>query len=233
MIFDTFDACYYINLNSRPDRKEIFEVRACIAGIPLDSLIRYPAVQLGEAEAMKLPKLTKYDGDTNWYLKLSSSLSHYNIIKEAKEKGYNSVLIFEDDAVFVDNFEERVKPFLKELREALHWDILYFGGSPDPTFKHNTWPCVNVSERLCTIDTMWCIHAYAIHSDFYDAILATNVADIYPWDLNLIHYPSDKRIYLMTKELLVIQDDESFSDVSGKVVPRNEVFKENYAKVIK
>lgn len=36
----------------------------------------------------------------------------------------------------------------------------------------------------------------------------------------------------MTKELLVIQDDDSVSDVSGRLMPRNELFKENYKKVI-
>ena len=47
-----------------------------------------------------------------------------------------------------------------------------------------------------------------------------------------IHCPSDKHKYIMTKELLVIQDDLSVSDLCGSVVSRTETYKENYRKVV-
>jgi hypothetical protein len=134
--------------------------------------------------------------------------------------------------VFVDEFEEKIKSVVDELKEITDWDLVYFGGSPEPFFKHRTYPCVNASEHLCTIDSMWCIHAAAIHSRFFDKVLTSNPVHIYPMDLFYIHFPSDQRKYLMTKELLVIQDDDSVSDVSGQLMPRNELFKENYKKVI-
>jgi hypothetical protein len=87
MILDLFDMAYYINLNSRPDRREQFERRAMEAGI--NQFIRFPAIALTLEEANALPNITKHDGDDNRHLKVSSSLSHFAVIADAKKRGYN------------------------------------------------------------------------------------------------------------------------------------------------
>jgi GR25 family glycosyltransferase involved in LPS biosynthesis len=230
MILDHFDMAYYINLDSRPDRREQFERRAMEAGI--DTFIRFPAIALALEEANAFPNLTKHEGDTKRHRKLSCSLSHFAVIQEAKTRGYESVLIFEDDAVFVDDFANRVRPYIEELQTILDWSLLYFGGSPEPDFKHTTYPSINITPHLYTIDSMWGTHAYAIHQRFYDTVLNSNPATNYPMDIFYIHCSSDTRKYIMTKELLVIQDDLSVSDLCGSAVSRTETYKENYRKVV-
>jgi GR25 family glycosyltransferase involved in LPS biosynthesis len=149
MIFNYFDMVYYINLNSRPDRREQFERRATEAGI--SQFIRFPAIHLSMEEANALPNITKHDGDDNRHLKVSSSLSHFAVIADAKKCGYESILIFEDDAVFVDEFEEKIKPVVDELKEITDWDLVYFGvvrNRSSSTAPIPVWMSRNIFARL-------------------------------------------------------------------------------------
>ena len=217
-----------MNLDSRPDRKVLFEERAKQAGIHNPLRCPSPCVTRSYEEVDALVGgVANTPTDDTRHLKISSSLSHYACIQDAKEHGYEQVLIFEDDAVFESNCESLMAPYVEELKTVKDWDLLYFGGSPDPTF-HNIGVAYKETEHLWNCPVVWCIHAYAISHRFYDKILNTNPAHIYPMDMNYIHYPPTQRKYLITNRLLVTQDDDSVSDVWGRKMPRNDVFKKNY-----
>lgn len=86
-------------------------------------------------------------------------LAHINAIRWAKEQKLEEVLIFEDDILIQPQFNINNRPLNQ-------WDMLYFGGiltkfeRKDPGSK---W----------LQGTIWCNHAYVVHSRIFDEILET------------------------------------------------------------
>ncbi|RYM34013.1 glycosyltransferase [Brumimicrobium glaciale] len=53
--------------------------------------------------------------------------SYISILLDAKSKGYESILVFEDDAILVDNFESKLKDFFEAIDS--NWKLLLLGAS--------------------------------------------------------------------------------------------------------
>jgi GR25 family glycosyltransferase involved in LPS biosynthesis len=58
--------------------------------------------------------------------------SHWRIMKTALERGYNKILILEDDVVFTKDPHQVLKDNKSELDD---WDMLYFGGTEESNFR--------------------------------------------------------------------------------------------------
>jgi GR25 family glycosyltransferase involved in LPS biosynthesis len=95
MIFDYFDGGFYLNLDKRTERREAFERRSKEAGFEVE---RFSAIQLNEEDVPN-----PFNGK-DWYIKISCTYSHFQMIKEAKRRGWKNCLIFEDDCVFEEGF---------------------------------------------------------------------------------------------------------------------------------
>lgn len=198
---DFFDECYYINRAERQDRSEVFIKRAFEVGILPK---RQDAVK-PEPEYVKF----LYEGhqDITRAEKISCTLSHQAIIQEAKNKNYDSVLIFEDDCLFLQNFEENLRKSVFELNN-FQWDILYLGGEPN-NYLHQ------VNDNLYTMKErggIYCLHAYAIHKRFYDRILSIQANKISILDNYILNMSSEERKLFATSEILAIQD-YTYSDI--------------------
>ena len=109
---DFFEDSYYINLNHRIDRKELFEKRSREVGITAN---RFSAIEPREEDCPLLPSSV---GETRRKYKVGCSLSHQGIIKIAKERNLENVLIFEDDCIFLENFENEAAIKTEILDEA-------------------------------------------------------------------------------------------------------------------
>ena len=158
MIFDYFDGGFYLNLDKRTERREAFEGRSKEAGFEVE---RFPAIQLKEEDVPN-----PFNG-TDWHIKISCTYSHFEMIKEAKRRGWKNCVIFEDDCVFEDGFVDKVKKCIDELKDT-KWDLFYMGGEP------GGW-CDSVGDNLakCTAG-MYATHAYIINECFYDRVLSLN-----------------------------------------------------------
>lgn len=104
-MFKTIDKIYVINLAKSKDRLEKFDKQAREYGFEYE---RYKAVK---------HKIGSY----------GCAVSHTNIIKDAKEKGYKRILIFEDDALFLYP-KEYVKEYVNKFIQK-KFDIGYIGGN--------------------------------------------------------------------------------------------------------
>ncbi|MDO4571201.1 MAG: glycosyltransferase family 25 protein [Planctomycetia bacterium] len=111
-----YDAVYCINLEKRPEKWEEFRAQ-------------YPVEIFGECQryvAMDGVRLAKPDwwrgGNGAW----GCFCSHRRIIEQTLNEGRESVLIFEDDAVFCGDFASRVMQFHDALPEDAAW--IYYGG---------------------------------------------------------------------------------------------------------
>ena len=202
-----FDKVYCVNLNRRPDRWE--KVQSEFAKFGFDEVERYEAI----------------DGkDFDWSnIKYNPSLlvgelglveTNINIIKEAIEKKYKSVLIFEDDVYFTDEINK-----LDEYMVALpsDWDMIYFGGN------HTYGPTpVNVNEKILKLTKTYTTHCIVIRDTLFETIIALTEnrkkqIDVYYADLQPTF-----NVYGFTPNMALQTVD--FSDIQNRHVNYNNYF---------
>jgi len=198
----TFDKIYCVNLNRRPDRWELAQQE--FARVGLTAVERYEAV----------------DGASyDWSNVVSHLLvgelglieTHINIIKEAIAKNYESILIFEDDVEFIDEFF-RVNEYMEALPSD--WDMLYLGGN------HNYGPYPQqINEKVLKLNKTYTTHAIAIKSSLFETILAITEKrlkqiDVYYADLHNTH-----NVYGFTPNIAIQRTD--FSDIQNRFVSYN------------
>lgn len=138
MLNEIFDKIYVINLDERTDRMEAFDKQAKELGIIYE---RWPAIK---GEKGVLPR------------KEACKKSHRTAIKKAMDLGVQRVFVFEDDAAFVDDFNNKLKHFYSEIPE--NWDMLYLGA-----WHLNFKP---YKEGIVKMVNSYSAHAYGINTQF-------------------------------------------------------------------
>jgi glycosyl transferase family 25 len=220
MYLDYFEKAFYINLDNRIDRKVLFENRIFKLGL---SIPRYSAILL---DKNYIESDENFKKDSRRHFKLACTLSHFEIIRMAKENGWKNVLIFEDDCIFCDDFLNKIGNCIEELKQY-PWDLFYMGGEPNQIVL----PLSNYL-RVCPVHGgMYGTHSYAINNTFYDKILKIDPKRYAAIDSMYLHQLD--RTYVLTKELLVFQDDESESDLWGGRVKRKAQYELAYKQFVK
>jgi glycosyl transferase family 25 len=216
---DYFDEVYYINLDYREDRRKLFEERSSSIGI---NAKRFSGIVPNEGEHDKIES-NKLDSRRKW--KVGCTLSHQAIIQIAKDSGLQNVLIFEDDCIFLDGFEEKAQKCVNDLKN-IEWDLMYFGGQPNQYAKY-------ISDNLGQIENggIYSTHAYAINNTFYDKVLDCG-SELYDTiDILYLNYHSAQRKLLASKDILTLQD-VTYSDLWGTIVNSQEYSKMDWDKYI-
>jgi len=136
---------FYINLNSRVDRKLHVEQQLDLLGIR-DNVKRFNAI-------------------LNINGRIGCSLSHLKCIQMAKEQNMECVLIVEDDISFLlpEEFVENVNKFLSNPENK--WDVLLLAGNNLPPFTTNDEVSIQVSH--CQTTT-----GYIVKNHYYDTLIA-------------------------------------------------------------
>jgi len=219
MIFNYFEKSFYINLDERQDRKLLFEKRASKLDFNIE---RFNAIKVPNNFIDK----SSLKNEERRKQKLGCSLSHFEIIRQAKENKLKNVLIFEDDCVFVDNFNDKLLKCVNELKNK-DWDLFYLGGEPNAL-------CDKAGEYIYKMNNggAYSTHAYAINNCFFDKILSINPYNNITIDIIYLNYSKSDRNYFISKDILVYQDDELFSDLWGQVIKRKDTYESAYKKYI-
>jgi glycosyl transferase family 25 len=118
---------FYINLDSRPDRKAHVEKQMSIIGIATERF-----------KAIKLPNGA-----------LGCSMSHLKILETAKANKLPHVLIVEDDILFTDA-SLFIKQFNTFLETHKTFDVVLISGNNLPPYKNIDDTCVKVSQCQTT-----------------------------------------------------------------------------------
>ncbi len=121
----------YINLESRTDRKEQVEQQLNIIGVKGE---RFNAIRLANGA-------------------IGCSMSHLKCLEIAKERGWDHVLIVEDDIQFLDPslFVKQFNSFLNSGRE---YDVVLLAGNNVPPYQTIDDTCVKVSSCQTTTGYM-------------------------------------------------------------------------------
>ena len=135
---------FYINLESRTDRKEHVETQLDTIGIK-DVVKRFNAIKLPNGA-------------------LGCSLSHLKCIETAKENKWEHVLIVEDDIQFLDAslFVQQINKFLSNNMN--NFDVVLLAGNNMPPYRKVDDTCVQVSQ--CQTTT-----GYIVLSHYFDIII--------------------------------------------------------------
>ena len=194
----------YINLESRADRRAHVEAQlASLKSHGLSNLVaeRFNAIKHATSGA------------------IGCSMSHMRCIQLAKQRGWDHVLVCEDDVLFTN-----VPLFLTQLSKFMTtvpaWDVVLLAGNNIPPFQVVNDACIQVSN--CQTTT-----AYIVRAHYYDALIANYRAGINKLMRNPLHkinYAIDRywfelqrrdRWFLITPLSVVQRED--YSDIEQRV----------------
>ncbi len=157
---------FYINLDRRADRNEHF-------------LKTYPL-------NMQITRFSAIDGKTNkensTYIYIKNNMielnsgeygcfaSHYLLWQKLLKSNESYYLIFEDDAIFCDDFNQKLEKCIQSLADIK--TILYIGGRFTPNFKSRQSIPINDTISKFDYNKSWegetcdrTAHAYILHRD--------------------------------------------------------------------
>ena len=137
------DHIFYINLNSRDDRRK--EIENELKGMNL-SFERFDAIR---HETIGL---------------VGCSKSHQGVYKLAKERGYKNVLIFEDDFQFIVSKEELEKNITDFFEKDIPYDMLFL------SYAVNSSSVTNNSFIRKILDGQTA-SGYIINNHYYDTLI--------------------------------------------------------------
>jgi GR25 family glycosyltransferase involved in LPS biosynthesis len=196
----------YINLESRADRRahveaQLSALKNCRNGMPNLVAERFNAIKHATSGA------------------IGCSMSHLRCIQLAKARGWDHVLVCEDDVLFTN-----VPLFLTQLSKCMaavpHWDVLLLAGNNIPPYRVVNDACVQVGS--CQTTT-----AYIVRAHYYDVLIANYRAGInllmrnpaqkinYAIDRHWFELQRRDRWFLITPLSVVQRED--YSDIEQRV----------------
>ena len=153
--------------------------------------------------------------------------SHLNLIEQCVNEDVASILIFEDDAEFVDQFAEKVNQFIKHLPEGWQQNsMVYFGGQHLHT-KLN--PPRKINDFVYQPYNVNRTHAFALCGQMIKTVYHHLIQTQSWWRGHHIDHHlgrfHQKRIHpvYVPHQWLVLQSADS-SDISGKVFKQSRLW---------
>lgn len=165
-MINDFKHKFCINLDRRKDKWLEFESESKKNNI--ENVIRFSGVD-GNPENLphqfiRQPIVTNID----------CTLSHLGILKYAKEKNLENIFVFEDDCVFVDDFNQKFNHYFTQI--PTDWDMIYLSGT-------HIYGMDSVSENIWRTFGTWTAHSYIMNKSVYDLYInllseLTDVVDV-------------------------------------------------------
>lgn len=188
---DFFDRIVLINLDRRGDRLEKFTEQAQAVGLTFE---RFSAI---DARASQMTP------------QQACAASHREVVTQAKADGIRRLFIFEDDAIFSNNFPQECEEVLANLPED--WQMLYLGSWP-----HSIIP---INERVARTDGTICTHAFGFPASTFDLVIEASLGPT-PIDNELSIRHGSIRTYMAHPAIVTQRPD--FSDIRNHLVDYTE-----------
>jgi len=185
-----------VNLERRADRWQRMQAEFARHGI--ERVQRFLAVDGGQ---VVLPASWGHSAGAYGCL-----LSHVAVVQEALAAGRESVLIFEDDAVFDPEFDTKFASFMKEV--PADWGLLYFGA------LHKDEP-VKVTEHVYRITKANSTYAYALKRTVFEDFIELNRRAENVLDMNAYVLQERFKCYCFLPNLAWVQSE--YSDVQNRL----------------
>jgi glycosyl transferase family 25 len=181
--WDIIDAVLLINLDHRTDRWTQFQ-DAVATIIPPGKLHRIPAVLGKELPGYgTAPWFRGRKRDLTWAARAGCTLSHRRALATAREHGWRTVLILEDDVTLDESFLPSLPAIAAALVRNDHaWHVCYLGFT-DPLAPCRVLDRIDAEHNLIEFSGCSTTHAYLIKPEPRDWILArlSDETSIWPW----------------------------------------------------
>lgn len=138
---DQIQRAFYINLDTRPDRRAHVEAQLNLVGIKAN---RFKAIRMANGA-------------------VGCSMSHLKCLEIAKDNNWEHVLIVEDDITFLDPVVF-VNNFTKFLNNNKTFDVALLAGNNVPPYVRVDETCIKI--RRCQTTT-----GYIVKRHYYDTLI--------------------------------------------------------------
>ena len=144
-----------INLDRRPERWQ--QMKRKFTRHAIQSVCRFAAL---DGDKVELPLNWPHTPGAYGCLR-----SHVEVVRKARDLGVSSVLIFEDDVAFHDDFENKFRTAIADLPGD--WDMLFFGA------LHKEEP-VQITSNVARVTQANSTFACALRSTVFDRFIELN-----------------------------------------------------------
>ena len=220
------DGVLVVNLDNRPDRwQDLQAVTAHI--IPATKLHRLPATLGVSLPGFGVPPWFRgRKRDRTWAGRAGCTLSHRAAISHAKQQGWRTVLILEDD-IEIDPTLPEVLAGLPAALRGSHWDVCYLGFT-DPVSPYRTLATLPAGHNLCAVSGCSTTHAYLLRDSCFDLLLAKLPTADTIWRWTSRHRAIDRWYYrnlaryfdVLATSPAVINQQVGFSDITQRLHER-------------
>jgi glycosyl transferase family 25 len=195
------DKIFCINLERRPDRRELAENEFSRFGLDFEFFKGVDGHLLDLKSKIKPGHV-------------GCVLSHLNLFKHIKDLDGDVFMITEDDVVFSDDFMEKYDKLIGRVPDD--WNLLYFGGN------HNSLNLDMVSENIHRLRKTYTTHCYLVKKSCIDFLIGEFETDkIFDSevDVHLSNVQSKIPCYGFTPS--IAWQREGFSDIEMRDVDYN------------
>ena len=186
-----------INLDRRSERWRQMQDKFYQHGI--HSVQRFAAI---DGDAATIP--ASWPGTPGAY---GCLLSHLEVVREARRRGLPGILIFEDDVVFDDQFEQKFSEYIRQL--PADWDMLFFGALHKDEL-------IRVSDNLGRITQSNSTYACVLRDTVFDAFIELNSRGDEVLDVNSLVLQKQFNCYCFLPHLAWVE--VAYSDAQQKPV---------------
>jgi len=153
------DRIFIINIDSRKDKYQ--KIVSELEKYNINNYERFSAIVPTSYEHPQVRAL--YNSSCYGRGVVGCKLSHIAVIQIAKDRGYKSILILEDDAMFNPSFAT-LSSLVMEQSMDINWKMLYLGANHDK-------PGVDVSTLLKRCYGAFTTSSYIIRSEIFDNVI--------------------------------------------------------------
>ena len=218
--FNKFDKIYYLNLDSREDRKNRIEDHFNKFKITAE---RIPGTVITPEQVNDYNKGMVLD-EYNLGLapaRIGCAVTQLKAIQAAKDAGAKNVLIFEDDAFIFEEHIEALKEALKELEYLPKWDMLFLGANV-------LSPIHQIAPHVGKMTGAYCAHAYVVNAHFFDKMLEYKYEQFKAYDEYIFNEMRNPNYNIYAVLPIIATQYESYSNIEGKDVNYRDVLVNSY-----
>jgi tetratricopeptide (TPR) repeat protein len=195
-ILGLFDHVYVINLAGQAERMGRMAARLARIGVEFE---RFEAVAPDTAEP-----LPEAESMTRGHV--AAARSHRAVLLDAQQRGFERVLVLEDDAVLRDDTPQWLAKMKPQL-QALSWGVFYLG-------VHLVEDGGAISENLGRVGRGFHAHAYAFAREAIPKLLKV-IDDALAMGFNYDCFEHPRLLRVYAKPILAVQEPNR-SDVLGR-----------------
>ena len=155
---------------------------------------------------------------------LGCLLSHLSILKDAKEKGYRSILILEDDFLIKNDFQNSYRNVVKNIPS--NWDYIYFGKKQgnmskiSNNLKHiypsNIFDITKINDYVYKPSYFtYATHSICIKNTIYDVLIDRYNTLYAPVDLIVMSLYEKHNFYVLYDDLFITSFDSDIRETNS------------------